>query len=197
MRITGGELRGRKLVTPAQGVRPTQERAREAMFSSVLERLPGARVLDLYAGTGALGLEAWSRGAESVQWIENNRRTFRQLRDNVSRLCGEAVAKDGCFCVDADTFLSRLQLRPGQRYDLVFADPPYDPDGERTTLEKTLQQLSGQPTLKGSGLLVYEQSSKESVADVPGWIVRRNKTYGSTRLLMYQPSTDTRAEETL
>ena len=85
MRLTGGVHRGRLLKVPA-GIRPTQDKVRAAIFSSLAALVPGARVLDLFAGTGALGLEAWSRGAAWVEWIENGKNTLRALRDNVRTL---------------------------------------------------------------------------------------------------------------
>ena len=103
MRITSGHLKGRTIRVPAAGVRPSQDRLRESLFSSLGGRLDGWRVLDLFAGSGALGLEAWSRGAHEVVWIESHPRTFAVLRENVRALClPEAETTRHARCVRGD-----------------------------------------------------------------------------------------------
>ena len=91
MRITSGIFGGRTIKVPP-GIRPTQDKVRQALFSSLGERIGGARVLDLFAGSGALGLEAWSRGAESVCFVESDARVFPILKENIKTLCGEQPA---------------------------------------------------------------------------------------------------------
>ncbi|HEX5386071.1 MAG TPA: 16S rRNA (guanine(966)-N(2))-methyltransferase RsmD [Gemmatimonadales bacterium] len=124
MRIVGGSLRGRRLVMPNDArVRPTADRVREAWMSIVAPALPGARVADLFAGSGALGLEALSRGAASADFVELAPTSLAALRANVAALGLESAAtiRRG----DALRFVSRLA--PGA-YDMVFADPPYAGD---------------------------------------------------------------------
>lgn len=125
MRVTGGRARGLSLQVPARArdLRPATDRLRESLFSSLGDRVPGARVLDLFAGTGSYGLEAVSRGAQSVVFVENHRQALRCLQanlDRVVRACGDATRT---------TVLPRpvlpLPLAPGQVFDLVIADPPY------------------------------------------------------------------------
>ncbi|MBK6424372.1 MAG: 23S rRNA (adenine(2030)-N(6))-methyltransferase RlmJ [Gemmatimonadetes bacterium] len=124
MRIVGGEFRGRRLAVPADPrVRPTADRVREAWMSILQEALPGAGVLDLYAGSGALGLEALSRGAGRVDFVELNPPSLAALRANI-----EALGVEGRVTVhrgDALRFADRLA--PGA-YDLALADPPYTRD---------------------------------------------------------------------
>ncbi|MFN2317163.1 MAG: 16S rRNA (guanine(966)-N(2))-methyltransferase RsmD [Gemmatimonadales bacterium] len=121
MRITGGEWKGRRLTPPADGrVRPTGERVREAWMSILGAELKGARVLDLYAGSGALGLEALSRGAEHVTFVEMAPASLAALRANIEAL--GASSRVTVRRADARRFVERLE--PGA-YDLVFADPPW------------------------------------------------------------------------
>ncbi|HEY2849746.1 MAG TPA: 16S rRNA (guanine(966)-N(2))-methyltransferase RsmD [Gemmatimonadaceae bacterium] len=130
MRIIAGEWRGRQIAAPkGDAVRPTLDRVREAWMSMVHTSLPGARVLDLFSGSGALGLEALSRGAASVDFVESDPKAFRVLRENIEGL----GAGDRCVVhrEDALAFLAALlEARPQMAddrggYDVAFADPPY------------------------------------------------------------------------
>jgi 16S rRNA (guanine966-N2)-methyltransferase len=124
-RIIAGEARGRRLVVPAGGAtRPTADRAREGLFSSLLSLtdLDGARVLDLYAGSGALGLEALSRGAGSATMVEEDPAALRALRANV-----DTLRLPGAHVVDADVE-DFLAVAPEPRYRVALLDPPYDVD---------------------------------------------------------------------
>jgi 16S rRNA (guanine966-N2)-methyltransferase len=124
MRIIAGEFRGRSLKPPAdRRVRPTADRVREAWFSILAPYLPGARVLDLFAGSGALGLEALSRGAKQVDFVEISRSSLDALRANVAALDAEARVR--VHRADALRFVARLA--PGS-YDVALADPPYTTD---------------------------------------------------------------------
>jgi 16S rRNA (guanine966-N2)-methyltransferase len=117
MRIVAGAAKGRRLVAPRSGTRPFTGRAKEAVFSSLQRRVPGAVVLDLYAGSGSLGLEALSRGAASAVFVESDRAAVRVLTDNVASvdLGGTVVGRD----------VLRFLQRDRGTYDLVFVDPPY------------------------------------------------------------------------
>ncbi len=154
------------------------------MFSSLVTRVPGAHVLDLFAGSGALGLEAWSRGAERVCWVEKDRSVFSCLKANIAQMgCEEAVGVE-CVLSDAWAFLKR---RAGaQPFHLVFADPPYDRMGEKRQLEKTLKALEEGALLAVDGLLVYEQNRREPPVEQEGWVLIRDKTYGESRVLIYR-----------
>src|SRR5882762_5656830 len=124
LRIIAGEFKGRRLKTPATDkVRPTSDRVREAWFSILQQSIPDARVLDLFAGSGALGFEALSRGAVSVDFVETQRASLAAIRDNATTLnVGDRVT---IHRSDALRFAERLQ--PAQ-YDVAFADPPYATD---------------------------------------------------------------------
>ncbi len=120
MRIVGGKWAGRHLVSPGGRVRPTAETLRDAWLSLIEKELKGARVLDLFAGSGALGLEALSRGAKSADFVENAAAALHALKSNVTAL----RARERCriFKRDAIPFVERL---PPDAYDVVLADPPY------------------------------------------------------------------------
>jgi 16S rRNA (guanine966-N2)-methyltransferase len=121
LRIIAGEFKGRRLKAPAgRAVRPTGDRVKEAWFSILQQSIPDARVLDLYAGSGALGLEALSRGAAQVDFVENHRASLAAIRDNAATL--KVEARVTIHRSDAMRFAERLQ--PGA-YDVAFADPPY------------------------------------------------------------------------
>jgi len=122
MRIISGEFGGRRLVAPKGDIaRPTQDRVREAWFSILGEAVDGARVLDLFAGSGALGLESLSRGAASATFVEKARRSLEALEENVTTLGVTEQVK----VVKGDAMKFAEGIAPGE-FDLVFADPPYD-----------------------------------------------------------------------
>jgi 16S rRNA (guanine966-N2)-methyltransferase len=124
MRIVAGEFRGRRLVVPKDArVRPTSDRVREAWMSILADALDGARVLDLFAGSGALGLEALSRGAAAVEFVEMHAASLEALRRNIETLgvADRATVRRG----DAERFVERLDAAA---YDVAFADPPYSID---------------------------------------------------------------------
>jgi 16S rRNA (guanine966-N2)-methyltransferase len=124
LRIIAGEFKGRRLKTPAgRAVRPTGDRVKEAWFSILHQSIPDARVLDLFAGSGALGFEALSRGAARVDFVENHKTSLATIRDNAATLNVEA--RITIHRSDAMRFAARLQ--PGA-YDVAFADPPYAGD---------------------------------------------------------------------
>jgi 16S rRNA (guanine966-N2)-methyltransferase len=181
MRITGGEWRGRRIAVPrGERVRPTQDRVREALFSMLAPELPGARFLDLYAGTGAVGLEALSRGAAEVVWVESDRQVCRLARENVARLAG---AERQVICADAERW-----LRSGGRgagFDMVFADPPYE--AARTAgLARLAALLRAVAAVAGDGLFIAELPADAAEGGWEGWRLLRDRAYGKTRLLLCQ-----------
>jgi 16S rRNA (guanine966-N2)-methyltransferase len=155
VRITGGRWAGRTLVSPAGRVRPTAEAVREAAMALVRDALDGARVLDLFAGTGALGLEALSRGAAACDFIENHASALHALKANVTQL----HARDRCriFKRDAIPFVEHLER---MSYDLAFTDPPY---GSRK-LDRVIARWVDSPF---SAILVIEHAAAHEIT-VPG-----------------------------
>lgn len=182
LRITAGKWRGLLLKVPRGDMRPTQDRVRLAVFSTLAFRVSGARVLDLFAGTGAYGLEALSRGAASATWVENDRRVLKVLRENVAVCCGrDPAAARGATVIAADV-LRFLRQGGGcaAPYDLIFADPPYDRDG--AWLKKILSGLSNQSILRNDGLLVLEHAAGIPALSAAPWQVRKQRFYGATQI---------------
>ena len=190
MRVTGGTLRGRQVKVPhGDAVRPTQDMVRQALFSSLAAHVPGTRFLDLFAGSGAVGLEAWSRGAAYVGWLETDPRTYKILCDNLTTLCGETAAgtpEQGWRAVKADVF-SFLKASAGALpYETIFADPPYDRSGAAQWASRLLEALADPPLLAPGGFFVMEQAIEEVQAQHWAWEIRSSKTYGGTRLVIYR-----------
>jgi 16S rRNA (guanine966-N2)-methyltransferase len=189
MRVTGGILRSRRLAVPSGTVvRPTQDRVREALFSSLALRIPGCRFLDLFAGSGAVGLDAWSRGAALVCWVERDNRVLRVLRQNVEQLCGSPGTDEplGAWHVIQADVLRWLQLGgEGGPYDIIFADPPYDQDGRQDWAGRMRMSLAAGSLLAPDGLLVIEQAADETTGAHEGWTQTAEKRYGQSRLSIW------------
>ncbi len=165
VRIVAGVAGGRRLAVPPHGTRPTSDRVREAVFGALQARrdLHGARVLDLYAGSGALGLEALSRGAAHVRFVESDRPAVAVLRRNVETL-GLGGPGGAAVQVSAADVPAALRGDPGVPYDVVFADPPYAlGDG---ALDGVLCALANGGWLAPSALLVVE---RPVTALTPAW----------------------------
>ena len=183
MRITGGEWARRVIRVPGERVRPTQDKVRQALFSSLGVRVVGCHFLDLFAGSGAVGLEALSRGAARVCWVESDGRVLRVLRENVKSLCGESGAGEApTRIVRADVFRFPKGADAGT-FDIIFADPPYDLTGEMDWLRNTLKAVEAGHILARGGVLIMEQAARTPLAAWPAWRVVGDKTYGETRLL--------------
>jgi len=174
MRVTGGRLGGRRLAAAPSGVRPTADRVREALFAR-LGDLDGACVLDLYAGTGALGIEALSRGAERVVFVERSRASLAVLRGNLDAL--ELADATRVVAGDVRAALRRL-ARDAERFDLVLADPPY---ADRA-LAEPLALLGDSGLLRPGATLVIERSRRHPLPAVPGLVSQQACRYGDTEL---------------
>lgn len=182
MRVSGGTILRREIRVPA-GIRPTQDKVRAALFNSLGEAVVGARVLDLFAGSGALGIDAWSRGASLVCWVEADRRVARTLKENVRNLCGGGAPTE-IRQIDAMFFLKKGWT--GQPFDMILADPPYDREGKIGWLDQLLLALEEGGMLAHGGLLVFEQGVSENVPERSGWSMLRDRKYGDTRLLIFR-----------
>ena len=171
VRIIGGRLRGSRLPVPArEGLRPSSDRVRETLFNWLQQDLHGARVLDLFAGSGVLGLEAVSRGATSALLVERDPGLAAGLRESVARL---GVGGVEVRCADA---LAPATLGAQERFDGAFIDPPFDADLWQAALDRTLPHLHPRAWL-------YIESSLAKAPDLgPGWTCHRE---GSTREVRY------------
>jgi 16S rRNA (guanine966-N2)-methyltransferase len=189
VRIVGGEFGGRLLRAPADGTRPTQEKVRAAIFSSLAAFVPGTRVLDLFAGSGALGLEAWSRGAAHVEWVENAKPALQALKRNLADLRTPPP-----FRVRTADALRWLEGRPpAVPFDLVLADPPYQAAREGRWDERIAGLLAANGWLRSGGVFVYETEGSAPPPGLPDWTLLRDRRYGKTRLWIWQLSTPERA----
>lgn len=182
MRIVGGQFKGRTIVTPeGQNTRPTSDRAREAIFNILAHadwapNLEGARVLDVFAGSGALGFEAMSRGARFCLFVETDDAARGAIRDNV-----ETFGLFGTTRVHRRD-ATQLGLRPGSQaeaFNLVFLDPPY----RKGLGEKALAALIEGNWLTEDALIVFERASDEDVFVTEVWQKINEKTYGAAQVL--------------
>ena len=189
MRVIAGRFGGRRLAdAPGVGVRPTADRVREALFSA-LGNLEGARVLDLYAGTGALGIEALSRGASAAVFVERSRAALAVLRSNLEEL--ELNDRSGPARVirgEASAVLRRLS-RAGERFDLVLLDPPYASD----EAPRALEGLVVGELLAPEAEVVLEGSRRHPVTPVDGLVLRDQRRYGDTLIARFGPEPPDRA----
>jgi len=180
LRIIAGELRGRRLKVPPAHVRPTAERVREALFAILGPRLRRARVLDLYSGSGALGIEALSRGAAGVTFVESDRQALATIRANLVDL-GLA----SCSRVVPGRVLDVLARGgAGSGFDLVLADPPYDGDEAGGLLASAGEG----GLLAANGVLSLEISARAKLPPIPppGLEAVREARYGAARLVFYR-----------
>ena len=176
MRIIAGERKGHTIFAPkGLDTRPTSDRVRENVFNIVAPWVEGARVLDLYAGSGAMGLEALSRGAASAVFVEAEPQAVRAIERNLDklRLTGARIVRAG-----ATTGLAQ-EAAAGRKYDLVLVDPPYAMT-DYDTLARYLPRV-----LADDGLLVLESSARVE-PELRGLAVRTTRKYGSTRVTVFE-----------
>jgi len=192
LRIISGQAKGRKLFTPGRstGIRPTSDRAREALFSIIGQRVENACVLDLYSGTGALGLEALSRGAAEVLFIDNSHSALELTRRNFE-LCNE----NNTLAKEPRSRIIKHDLRRGitlsqemiqnytEGFDLIFLDPPYD----KGLAENTLQDIDNSVLCKKYSLIIAEEASGVALPDsFPLQLqLHDQRRYGDTQFWFY------------
>jgi len=176
MRIIAGDRKGHTIYAPkGRDTRPTSDRVRENVFNIVAPWVEGARVLDLYAGSGAMGLEALSRGAAGVVFVEADRDAVRAIERNLDklRLTGATVVR-----TEAMTGLAQ-EATAGRKYDLVLVDPPYSMT-DFNTLARYLPRV-----LADDGLAVLESAARTE-PELAGLAVRTTRKYGSTRVTVFE-----------
>lgn len=184
MRITGGEFGGRNLEVPkSDAIRPTQDRVREALFSIIQTELSGARFLDLFAGCGAVGLEALSRGAVSATFVEGNKKHAEVLRKNLNNLT-KGSSSGGIIVKDVYSYIESFV---GEAFDIAFADPPYKL-GEEKGYARVLATLKTRRVVKPKGLFIAEMTAVQKAEETPGWELLRDRAYGKTRICIWRNS---------
>lgn len=178
MRVIAGSAGGIRLAVPKRGVRPTMDRVKAAIFSSLGDVVVGARVLDLFAGSGALGIEALSRGAVSVVFVEEDRQSAEIIEGNLARTKLKGRVRQ------RKVFDFLRHASGAEMFDIVLADPPYErtEDGERFT-EKLLANEELVQLLDPDGIFVLEKRPTEVLPETKLWRVIRQKTYGATEVL--------------
>jgi 16S rRNA (guanine966-N2)-methyltransferase len=170
MRIIAGTYRGHRIAAPrGRDTRPTSDRVRENAFN-LIGPVDDADVLDLYAGSGALGLEALSRGAATCTFVEKDKDACRTINANLDKLGG---LKATVLCLDA----ARALASERRTYDLILCDPPYDTDASRLPFARLLAQ---------DGLLVYESSGRDDPPEIEGLSQRTSRKYGAARLTLFE-----------
>jgi 16S rRNA (guanine966-N2)-methyltransferase len=178
MRVIAGSAGGVRLAVPKSGVRPTMDRVKAAIFSSLGDAITDARVLDLFAGSGALGIEALSRGAAFVLFVEKDRQLTKAIEKNLAK-----TKLDGR--VRRQEVFEFLQRSSGtERFQIIFADPPYEntKSGERFT-EKLLANKALVRLLEPDGIFVLEKRPDEKLLETELWNVVRRRKYGATEVL--------------
>jgi 16S rRNA (guanine966-N2)-methyltransferase len=176
-RVISGIFRGRRLESPDwPGLRPTSDKLRETLFNVLMPRIKGARVLDGYAGTGAIGIEALSRGAAHVTFVESDPRAVQLVQRNLAR-CGVTDR----YAIIRARFADAAARHAPRTFDLVLLDPPYGPDDLRAALE------AAAPLVAGDGLLVIEHARRDDApADEASITKVREIVSGDSTLSLYR-----------
>ncbi len=178
MRVIGGLAKGHALKVPREVSRPTTDRVRESLFGTLAGVLDGAQVLDLFAGSGALGIESLSRGAATCTFVERNRGAVKVIQENLNKT---GLKNGRVTCSEVTDFLKGEK----GRYDLIFADPPYadglgDAAGDLSALEGWCEWLAE------DGFLIIEREAIGEFTDPAGLKLLRQRDYGRSRILIYQ-----------
>jgi 16S rRNA (guanine966-N2)-methyltransferase len=178
VRVIAGRFKGHRLVSFSAGhIRPTMDRIKESIFNKLAIHIEGARVLDLFSGTGSLGIEACSRGADSVVAVENNAKSIRILKENLQKLKIEAEVEVSTL----DVF-KYLQRYTGAAFDIVIADPPFT----KKLAHEALLAISSSKALKSGSFVVIEASSHERVDEsYPGLELLDRRDYGDKQVSFF------------
>lgn len=191
MRVVGGTAGGIPLQVPKGALRPTMEVVKNAIFNSLADFTPGARVLDLFAGTGGLGIEALSRGAVSCVFVESERRSCDVIRRNLekTKLTGGDVT-----CADVMRWLDRSAPQAG--FGIILADPPYAKrDGDHDFAAALLASDALRKALAPGGIFVLEHLPGKPLAPGEGWEIIRDKRYGATAVAFLRASSTAQTSE--
>ncbi|NLY70634.1 MAG: 16S rRNA (guanine(966)-N(2))-methyltransferase RsmD [Clostridiales bacterium] len=177
MRIIAGELKGRHLTSPTDDrIRPTADKVKESIFNMIAPYVPDSIVLDLFAGTGGLGLEAVSRGAKTVYFVDNSRASLRIINKNIS----DCRVENRCKVISGDWEHAIKEIP--EPADIIVLDPPY----QLGLIEKCINKIIELDLISEDGLIVAEHASEESLPDKIGNLTKiKNKKYGSVSITIY------------
>ncbi len=180
MRIISGKVRGLKLNTPKNDdVRPTTDRVKESLFNIINGHIIDSNVLDLFAGTGSLGIECLSRGANKCVFVDVSKSSIDIVKSNIKKARVESESE--VMNVDCKTAIDKLKVK-NERFDLIFMDPPY----YENLFVSSLQNISDAQILSQEGLIVVEHDTVEKLPDNVGKLVKqKSRKYGNTTLTFY------------
>jgi 16S rRNA (guanine(966)-N(2))-methyltransferase RsmD len=182
MRIISGTSRGRRLARPkSQAIRPTSDRVKESIFNLLGNEVEGGVVLDLFAGTGNLGIEALSRGAKKALFVEKGRQALRLIQTNLAQIGMEDRSE--ILPQDVNRAIGILNQR-GESFDLILMDPPY----EKGLIQRTLLKLNSHRIYHEDSILVVEHDRREPIPEkVEGWTLTRQRKIGDTLISFLIP----------
>jgi 16S rRNA (guanine(966)-N(2))-methyltransferase RsmD len=182
MRIISGSSRGRRLATPkSQAIRPTSDRVKESIFNSLGSEVEGKAVLDLFAGTGNLGIEALSRGAKKALFVEKGRQALRLIQINLAQVGMEDRSE--ILPKDVSRAIGILNQR-GESFDLILMDPPY----EKGLIQRTLLKLHSHRIYHEDSILIVEHDRREPIPEkLEGWTLARQRKIGDTLISFLIP----------
>lgn len=177
MRIIAGDYRGQRLkAVPGMNTRPTADKIKGAIFNVLRDKVEGARILDLFSGTGNLAIEALSRGATEAILVEKGRMAQQIICENL-----EHMGVENAKLMTMDAF-SYLELYQGEVFDLIFIDPPY----HQGLVEKSLKHLADPCRLTYSGVIVVETAKDENLENLEPFVIRKTGEYGDTKIWYLQ-----------
>lgn len=183
MRIIAGRYKGLPISAP-RNIRPTKDNVREAIFNVMAGYIKGKRILDLFAGSGGLGIEALSRGAGYVLFVDNSKAATKVIEKNLKKLAPEDIEKTRVLTKDMQLAIRLLSKRE-EKFDIIFLDPPY----YKNWIKKCLKSLYVYDILLNSGLVVAEHFKKDIIpADLEVFELIRQLTYGDTIISIYKKS---------
>lgn len=181
MRVISGRLKGRRIEMP-KIIRPTSDKVREALFEILKNRIEGSNFLDLYAGSGGVGIEAFSRGARSVTFVDNNFRCVEVLKDNLQKCGISKVSTIYIYNMEVDSALALFEKK-GAFFDIIFVDPPY----HKGMAKNTLIEISKYDILPRNAIVVVEAYKKENLDEEAGSLRKfRSYRYGDTKLEFFR-----------
>ncbi len=180
MRVIAGEFRGRKLDSfEGMDIRPTSDRVKESLFNILSEKVINCSFLDLFGGTGNVGIEALSRGAKQVVFVDSSLKSIKILKSNLDKISKSDSAE--VYNTDYDNAIKRLG-QDNRKFDIIFIDPPYNKD----MAQNALVHIDRSGILEDDGVIIVEHDSKDIMPEQSGGLLKfREKLYGSTKLTFY------------